>query len=180
MHWGMLVDLRKCIGCHSCTVACQNEHHLPVGEKWNRVLSFGQIGEYPNLTAYFIPILCMHCAAAPCVDGCPTGASFRREDGIVLVREEQCVGCKSCLAVCPYGARQYNGQKSIVQKCTMCFERLEHGAPTRCVETCPLQARFVGDLDDSGSEIVQLIRKHSAHPLKEELGTRPSIYYIFP
>jgi Fe-S-cluster-containing dehydrogenase component len=180
MHWGMLIDLRRCIGCQTCTVACQNEHLLLPGQKWNRVLSFGPIGEYPNLSAYFIPILCMHCTDAPCIDGCLTGASYRREDGIVVVDEGKCFGCKLCLSVCPYGARQYNEQKGIVEKCTLCFERLEQGGLPRCVEICPLKVYRVGDLDDPGSEIVQLIRKHDARPLRQELQTKPSLYYIFP
>jgi Fe-S-cluster-containing dehydrogenase component len=180
MHWGMLIDLRRCIGCQACTVACQNEHLLAPGEKWNRVVSFGPVGEYPNLSAYFTPILCMHCADAPCVKICLTGASFRREDGIVAIDEDQCLGCQLCLAVCPYGARQYNQQKGIVEKCTLCFGRLEQGGLPRCVEVCPLKARYVGDLDDPGSEIVRLIERYKACPLHPEYGTKPSLYYIFP
>jgi len=180
MRSGMLVDLRKCIGCHACTVACQIENKLPLAEKWTKVLKVGPVGEYPNLTSYFMPLPCMHCEDAPCVEGCPTGASFRREDGIVLINADKCVGCKFCMLLCPYGVRQYNPEKGIVEKCILCYERLEAGEVTRCVETCMMKARYVGDLDDPDSEIVQLIRKNNAKPLNEEWGTKPSVYYILP
>lgn len=180
MRMGMLVDLRKCVGCHACTVACQNENHLDLADKWTKVLRVGPFGEYPNLTGYFMPVPCMHCQDAPCVDGCPTGASFTREDGIVLVDEEKCIGCKLCMVVCPYGVRLFNEQKGIVEKCIMCFERIERGEQTKCTETCQLKARYCGDLDDPNSEIAQLIRKHNAQPLHQDLGTRPSVYYIIP
>lgn len=180
MHWGMLIDLRKCVGCHACTVACQHENELPLAEKWSRVLRVGPMGQYPNLTSYFMPMPCMHCQEAPCVDGCPTGASFRREDGIVLVNEDKCIGCKFCMVVCPYDVRHYREETGTVTKCKMCYERLEQGQVTRCVETCQLKARYVGDLDDPDSEIVQLIYKHNAQPLHGHLGTKPSVYYILP
>lgn len=180
MRWGMLVDLRKCVGCHACTVACQNENKLALGERWTKVLRVGPEGEYPNLTSYYMPMPCMHCQEAPCVDGCPTGASYKREDGIVLVNEDKCVGCKFCMVVCPYGVRQFNEQKGIVEKCKMCYERLDAGQVTRCTETCQLKARYVGDLDDPNSEISRLIAQHNAKPLYPELGTKPSVYYIIP
>ena len=180
MRWGILIDLRKCIGCHACTVACQQEHRLQLGEKWNKVLQVGPKGEYPNLTSYFLPVSCMHCEDAPCVEGCPTGASFRREDGIVVVDESKCVGCKFCMVACPYGVRQYNEEKGIVEKCTMCVDRLDEGRVPRCVETCQLNARIIGDFDDPESEIAKLIRKENARPLYEELGTKPVVYYILP
>lgn len=180
MHWGMLIDLRKCVGCYACTVACQIENKLPFTERWNKLTKVGPIGVYPNLTSYNLPMPCMHCQDAACVDGCPTGASMTREDGIVVVNKEKCVGCKFCMVLCPYGVRHYNEEKGYVEKCKMCYERLEEGMVTRCVETCQLKARFVGDLDDPNSEIVQLIRKHNAQVLYEEFGTKPSVYYIMP
>lgn len=180
MRWGMLVDLRKCVGCHACTVVCKYENKLIPGMQWTKVLKVGPIGEYPNLTSYTMPVPCMHCQDAPCVEGCPTGASFRREDGIVLIDQDKCVGCKFCMLVCPYGARHMNPDKGVVEKCVFCYERLEKGEVTRCTETCMMGARYCGDLDDPDSEIVQLIRKHNAKPLNEELGTKPSVYYIMP
>lgn len=180
MHWGMLIDLKKCVGCHACTIACQNENSLPFDMKYCKVAKVGPVGEFPNLTGYNITISCMHCQDAPCVDGCPTGASHHREDGIVSVDPDKCVGCLFCMVVCPYGVRQLNEENGIVEKCTMCFGRLEEGQVTRCVETCQMQARAVGDLDDPDSEIVKLIRKNNAQPLYQHLGTKPSVYYIMP
>ncbi len=180
MRYGMLVDLRKCVGCHACTVACQLENKLPIGDKWTKILRVGPTGKFPNLVSYTQPVPCMHCEDAPCVDGCPTGASFKREDGIVLVDPDKCIGCKFCMVVCPYGVRNYNEEKGVVEKCIMCFERLENGQTTRCTETCQLKCRYCGDLDDPNSEISRLIAQHNAQPLLGHLGTKPSVYYILP
>ena len=180
MHFGMLIDLRKCVGCHACTIACQNEHELPFNLKYCKVKKVGPKGQYPHLTSYNITLGCMHCEDAPCVDGCPTGASHHRPDGIVAVDPTKCVGCGFCMVVCPYGARQMNEETGIVEKCSMCYERLEEGMVTRCVETCQLKARYVGDLDDPDSEIVRLIHQHNAQVLEPQLGTKPSVYYIMP
>lgn len=180
MRWGMVIDLRKCIGCHACTVACQIENQLPLDERWNRVYAAGPEGKFPNLSSYNLPRPCMHCEDAPCVDGCPTGASQRRPDGIVIVDPDRCIGCKFCMLVCPYGVRQYEEEKGIVQKCHLCYPRLERGEMPRCVETCQLKARHAGDLDDENGELVQLIHRYHARPLYPHLGTRPSVYYIFP
>ncbi len=180
MHWGMLIDLKKCVGCHACTIACQNEHTLPFAMKYCKVSKVGPVGDYPNITAYNITTGCMHCADAPCVDGCPTGASHHRDDGIVTIDPDRCVGCLFCMVVCPYGVRQLNEENGIVEKCTLCFNRLDEGMVTRCVETCQLQARSVGDLDDPDSELVKMIRRYNAQPLYPHLGTKPSVYYIMP
>lgn len=180
MHWGMLIDLRKCVGCYACTVVCQIENKLPLHERWSKMYKVGPVGEYPNLTSYNLPLPCMHCQDAPCVKDCPTGASSYREDGIVVVDADKCIGCKLCMLVCPYGVRCYNEEAGVVEKCEMCYKRLEEGKVTRCTETCQLKARYVGDLDDPESEINQLIRKYNAKPLYEELGTKPSVYYIRP
>jgi len=180
MHWGMVIDLRRCIGCHACTVACQIENNLPLNERWNKVFTVGPEGEFPLVTSHFLPRPCMHCQDAPCVDGCPTGASQRRPDGIIIVDGERCIGCKFCMLVCPYGVRQFEVEKGIVQKCHLCYERLEQGEMPRCVETCQLKARYAGDLDDPGSEVAALIKQANARPLYPHLGTKPLVYYIFP
>ncbi|MBP2649246.1 MAG: ttrB 1 [Firmicutes bacterium] len=180
MHWGMVIDLRRCVGCHACTIACQNENNLPLALKYCKIFKVGPNGEYPNLTSYNIPIACMHCEEAPCVEGCPTGASHRREDGIIAIDADKCVGCQFCMLVCPYGVRHMNKEAGAVEKCTLCFERLEAGKVTRCVETCQLKARHIGDLDDETGELMRLIRKDNAQPLYKHLGTKPSVYYIMP
>ena len=180
MRYGVLIDLRKCVGCHTCTVACQNENKLPFDMKWNRVLRMGPVGTYPDLKAYSIPVPCMHCKEAPCVEGCPTGASYRTKEGIVLVDENKCVGCKFCMVVCPYDARSYDAEKGVVKKCVMCVERVAQGMQPRCVETCQLKARTFGDIDDENSEIRMYIDAYEAKPLYPELGTEPVVYYIMP
>jgi Fe-S-cluster-containing dehydrogenase component len=180
MNWGMLINLKNCVGCHACTIACQNENNLPFEMKYCKVNKVGPVGKYPHITSYNTVISCMHCQEAPCVDGCPTGASCHRDDGIVVVDAEKCVGCLFCMVVCPYGVRELNHATGVVEKCSLCYTRLEAGQVTRCVETCQLKARIVGDLDDPGSEIAKEIRRTGAQPLHQHLGTKPSIYYIMP
>jgi Fe-S-cluster-containing dehydrogenase component len=135
-----------------------------------------------------MPVPCQHCKEAPCIEGCPTGASYRTEDGIVLVDQNKCVGCKFCMVVCPYECRVFNRETGVVQKCVLCTERLHYVTakgkskpkPPRCVEVCHMKCRYYGDLDDPNSEISQMIKFFNAKPLKEEAGTQPSMYYIFP
>jgi len=102
--WGMVIDLLKCIGCYACVIACKQEHFLPPEVFWNRIL-VGETGEYPMVTKQLYPILCNHCKEASCVEVCPTGASTKREDGIVLIDDDRCVGCRYCVLACPYQQR---------------------------------------------------------------------------
>jgi Fe-S-cluster-containing dehydrogenase component len=180
MRYGMVINLKKCVGCYACTVACQIENNLPVGFKYCKVNHVGPIGKFPNLLSYSIPLACMHCQDAPCVTACPTGAShIKKDDGfVVAVDEKKCIGCLFCMVVCPYDARKVSPESKTVEKCTFCIDRLKDGLVTRCTETCQLKARIVGDLDDPHSEVMQLIRKHNAKPLQDELGTHPAVYYI--
>lgn len=149
--WGMVIDLKKCIGCWGCVVACKEEHFLPRGVFWNRVLT-GETGKFPTVVKQMYPVLCNHCKDAACVKVCPTGATSRREDGIVLVDYDKCIGCRYCLVSCPYqqrtfydsdkaeyypgqglitweilGRKLYPLQKGTVIKCTFCVERLDEG-----------------------------------------------------
>ena len=101
--WGMVIDTKKCIGCWGCTMACKEEHFLPSGILWNRVL-IGEKGKFPSVTKVIYPVLCNHCEEAACVDVCPSGASFRREDGIVMIDYDQCTGCRACVVACPVNA----------------------------------------------------------------------------
>ncbi|MFC1815755.1 sulfate reduction electron transfer complex DsrMKJOP subunit DsrO [Thermodesulfobacteriota bacterium] len=196
----MVIDLKRCTGCHACTLACKLENSTKPGIFWNRVWD-QEVGHYPVVSRRFLPGLCMHCENAPCVEVCPTGASYKREDGIVLVDPDKCVGCKYCVVACPYGARYYNDGKvgyfgaeltpaeelgyrehklGVVEKCTFCLHRVEQGREPACVQTCPTKARYFGDLDDPSSEVSHLRRSKQGFQLLKELGTDPSVYYLPP
>ena len=147
MRYGMVIDLKKCVGCMACTVACKAENQTRPGIFWN-IVKDQEFGEYPMVTRVFLPTPCMHCREAPCVKVCPTGASHRREDGIVIIDDDKCIGCKYCIEACPYGARYFNGDSSgyfgteltemekigyarhkqgVVEKCTFCVDLLRKG-----------------------------------------------------
>jgi Fe-S-cluster-containing dehydrogenase component len=199
MRYAMVIDLKRCVGCNSCTIACKAEHGTPAGIQYNRVEKY-EVGKYPTARMQFRPIPCMHCDEPACLKVCPTGATYKRDDGIVLVDHNKCMGCRYCVLACPYEARQFlksidnywgsvtttpyetlkhkDFDKGTAVKCDFCFERLEKGRLPVCVETCPAQARYFGDLDDPQSEVNKLIALYRGTVLKEELGTRPSVYYI--
>ncbi len=177
--YAMVIDTRSCIGCHSCTVACKVHNNLPVDMIYNPVTTVGPTGVYPNLHMAHIPLLCMHCEQTPCVNACPTGASQRRADGIVWIEESKCVGCKTCVMVCPYGARVSNHEKGTVQKCDFCFDRVDKGSIPRCVQSCHQKARIFGDLDDETSEVFKLVNGEHAVRLLDDLGTEPYVFYIY-
>ncbi|MCL6500207.1 MAG: 4Fe-4S dicluster domain-containing protein, partial [Firmicutes bacterium] len=105
--WAMVIDLRRCVGCNACTVACKQENATPPGVYWSKVLQY-ETGSYPNARLRLLPMLCMHCRQAPCLEACPTGASYRHPSGAVLVEETRCIGCRYCIMACPYDARSYN------------------------------------------------------------------------
>lgn len=200
MRYAMVIDLRKCVGCSACTVACKQENATPPGVYWSKVLQY-ETGSYPNARLRFLPMLCMHCRQAPCLEACPTGASYRHPSGAVLVEEEKCIGCRYCIMACPYEARSYNaaepepyhagqgltpyeqagyGQhvRGSVEKCTFCAARLEQGKEPACVATCPAEARIFGDLDDPSSKVAMLVASGAAKPRLAELGTEPSVFYV--
>jgi molybdopterin-containing oxidoreductase family iron-sulfur binding subunit len=175
------------------------ENGTPPGVLFNRVEKY-EIGQYPAARMKFLPLLCMHCAEPACLEVCPTGATFKRDDGLVLVDHEKCMGCRYCVLACPYEARHslrkienYFGPDTITPwevvkhkdldkgtavKCTFCVKRLEKGRKPACVETCPATARYFGDLDDPESEVSLIIARQGGTVLKEELGTKPSVYYL--
>jgi Fe-S-cluster-containing dehydrogenase component len=199
--YGMVIDLDRCVGCQSCTVACRQENATPPGIRWTRVFQVDE-GSYPAVRRTFIPRGCMHCAEPPCVPVCPSGASFKRADGIVLVDHERCIGCKACMIACPYEARHYVEPTSgyfpgsttafeaarrpdehpagTVTKCTFCAHRLAAGLPPACIDTCPTKARHFGDLDEPASEVYRLSRGPRASQPSPEWGTDPSVYYLLP
>lgn len=175
----ILIDLDKCIGCHSCTVACQLENGLPPAKYWSKVHQIGPVGTFPDLDMYYLPVLCQHCENPECVRVCPTGASLKREDGIVLVDRDICIGCQYCVLACPYGVRTFSPEEGVIEKCTMCAHLVERGDMPACVKTCTGKARYFGDLDDPNSEISVKMREagENLHTLVD-VGNRPSVHYI--
>jgi len=177
--YAMVMDTRRCIGCHSCTAACKVNNELPTDIVYNPVTTVGPTGVFPDLHMANLPLICMHCDNAPCVDACPTGASIRNDDGIVHVEDEKCVGCLSCVMACPYGARVQNHQTGAVQKCDFCKDRVAEGKLPHCVKTCHQKARVFGDLDDETSEVFKLVNGRNATRLLGELNTEPFVFYIY-
>lgn len=210
--WGMVIDMRKCRkaeGCTQCTEVCDAAHNIPTFTdhahevKWIWKENFGDVfpvyeTEYvrDDLKNQPLPVLCNHCASPPCVRVCPTGATWKREqDGIVMMDWHRCIGCRYCMAACPYGSRSFNWvdprthltqvnpdfptrTKGVVEKCTFCPERLAKGQLPACVEACPEKALVFGDLNDPHSEVRQLLGSTFSLQRKPELGTGPNVYYI--
>jgi DMSO reductase iron-sulfur subunit len=179
--YGMLIDLNKCIRCRTCYVACKVLHNIPnefeSGHKYSRIkLVEPEVGKYPAVRRYFLPVHCMHCDDAPCVKVCPTGASYKREDGVVAFDPNKCIGCKYCILACPYEARYYNHDTGMADKCDFCRDRVDQGLQPICVEKCIGGAIVFGDLDDPASEVNQLISQ-GATVLSSQLGTKPKVYY---
>ena len=196
--YGMVIDTRKCLGCSACTLACKVENGTPRGVFWNKVLQ-REIGKWPNANREFLAMPCMHCNHPPCVEVCPTGASYKRADGIVAVDYDKCMGCRYCETACPYGARTFvaairgyfeqgltpyeqvmfaKHQVGVEEKCNFCMDRIAKGQEPACVATCPAYARFFGDLDDPNSVVSKLIGERHGYQLLPELGTDPSVYYL--
>jgi len=145
--YAMLIDASKCTGCGACRVACQMQWRLPADRFYNR-LEFREKGQYPKVKQEIYPVQCMHCDNPPCQTVCPTNATYKTADGIVHVNPKKCIGCKMCMAACPYDVRQTN-EKGIVEKCRFCDDFIAKGEQPPCVTTCMNTVRVFGDLDDS-------------------------------
>ena len=195
-HFGMLIDVSTCSGCSACSMACKYQNATPAGMYWTKVIH-GEEGRYPDVRQTVLPIACQHCTNAPCVRVCPTGASHYDENGNVQIDYDKCIGCRMCMAACPYNARVFNWNepvrdpdfnygdkdvpvrpKGVVEKCTMCKERTDRGDEPMCVKCCLSKARIFGDLDDPDSEVSRTVRERGAKVLLEEQGTRPQVYYF--
>ena len=177
VRYGMVIDLRKCLGCHTCSVACKQENAVPLGV-WRSWVKQVEKGRYPYVRKSFLPMLCNNCENPICVTVCPVKASYRRRDGIVLVDPHRCIGCRYCMAVCPYDARYVNPRVNIVEKCYWCDHRVDQGLKPACVRSCSTQARIFGDLNDPGSEIGRLLVSSPAQVIKPEMGTYPKVFYV--
>ena len=199
------IDLHRCIGCNTCSIACKMQNNVPDGMLWNRVLTEGvemfddAVGVYPNLSRTYLPVACQHCENPACMKVCPTGATYKDEQGRVEIDYDRCIGCRMCMAACPFNARVFNWEdpqrdgdfnwgdarvpvrtRGVMEKCTLCKERTDAGEEPMCVVCCPTHARVFGDLDDPNSELAQLraTKGKNVHILLEEKGTKPQVFYF--
>jgi Fe-S-cluster-containing dehydrogenase component len=177
VNYAFLIDNRRCIGCHACSVACKAEHEVPLGvaRTW---VKYVEKGVFPETRRTFQVTRCNHCDDAPCVEICPTTALFRRRDGIVDFDGNRCIGCKACMQGCPYDALYIDPQTETAAKCNFCAHKVEVGLEPPCVTVCPTQAIVAGDLDDPASRLVHLVARESVQVRKPEKGTKPKVFYI--
>ena len=174
--YGMLINTKKCVGCYACRMACQMINKLEPEEAF---ISYKEIeqGTYPSVYAETVPVQCMHCENAPCQQVCPTHATYTTDSGVVLVDEEKSIGCKYCMAACPYGVRIQIEKTGVIEKCRFCWYEGEPGNPPACVGTCISGVRVFGDLDDPDSDISREIARTNAQPIAGDL-TESKIYYV--
>ncbi|MCU0249752.1 MAG: 4Fe-4S dicluster domain-containing protein [Vicinamibacterales bacterium] len=196
--YGMVVDLKRCVGCNACVVACKSEHNTPNSVLFTTVLE-KEMGTFPQCNRVFVPVLCNHCDVPVCAQVCPTKATHKRPDGIVFIEYAKCIGCCACIEHCPYHVRTLvqdprmlypDGttafEKPVAQqilnkvatKCDLCYHRVETGQRPACVEVCPTKARVFGDLADPSSEANRLVKDHGGWQMLPEKQTQPCVFYI--
>lgn len=199
-YYGMGVDIQKCIGCGRCVDACKNENDVPRdAHHFNTWIERyiidadlevtvdspnGGLDGFPSTLserdirrAFFVPKLCNHCANPPCVQVCPVGATFQTRDGVVLVDDDYCIGCRYCIQACPYGARWLDPVEHVARKCTFCYHRITQGLLPACVEVCPTGARVFGEVEQRATPLARFLRMNEIQVLKPDLNTRPKVYY---
>ncbi|MBI5208476.1 MAG: 4Fe-4S dicluster domain-containing protein [Elusimicrobia bacterium] len=199
-YWGFGVDVDKCIGCARCVDACKTENDVPrepfYFRTWVERYVIRKDGEvqieapnggldgYPRVEdaatvakSFFVPKLCNLCENSPCVQVCPVGATFKTEDGVVLIDKKYCIGCRYCIQACPYGTRYFHPVLQVADKCSVCYHRLKRGLVTACVEVCPTGARMVGDLSDPESNVTKFRENNRVQALKANMGTEPKLVY---
>lgn len=200
-YWGMGIDINKCIGCGRCAEACKSENEVSrepfFFRTWVERYRIYEDGtskidspngaiegfqkavddKNPPIRSFFVPKICNHCDNPPCVQVCPVGATFKTPDGVILVDEEYCIGCRYCIQACPYGARFLNPETKAADKCTFCYHRLVQDLKPACVEVCPTQARVFGELKKKASPLVRFKRMNKIAVLKPALNTEPKVYY---
>ena len=175
--FGMVIDTRRCVGCTDCVLACKTENRVPEGfcRDW---LTTETTGRFPTPHLEIRSERCNHCDRPPCVACCPTGASHVEPFGsVVLVPHELCIGCKACLASCPYDAR-FIHPGGYADKCTFCVHRVKDGLPPACVAVCPTRCMYFGDLDDPDSEVSRLLASRLHRALLPEAGTGPRVFFL--
>jgi len=198
--YGMGIHVDKCIGCGRCVYACKKENDVPkepyffrtwveryiitvdgkvqVDSPEGGMSGFPEVTEeYSILRSFFLPKLCNQCGNAPCVQVCPVGATFTTDDGVVLVDDEYCIGCRYCIQACPYGARFLHPVKKTAEKCTFCYHRLKKDLLPACVEVCPTGARIFGELEVRSSPLTRFMRFNEIQVLKPDLNTQPKVLY---
>jgi tetrathionate reductase subunit B len=199
-NYGMGIDIDKCIGCGRCMQACKTENDVPKEPfffrtwveryviKTDKSVTINTISTGPEesadvfvekdiLRSFFVPKLCNQCDHPPCVQVCPVGATFKTEDGVILMDTKRCVGCRYCIQACPYGARYLHPVTRVADKCTFCYHRLVKGLLPACVEVCPKQARVFGDMKSIASPLGRFVRMNKTHVLKAGMNTDPKVYY---
>lgn len=175
--WAMVVDLRRCVGCQSCTVSCAVENRVPVGSFRTWVSDYEVVrGGVPRRA--LLPRLCNQCDSPACTTVCPTQATYKRADGIVVVNNSRCVGCAACVQACPYEGRFVNAETGTAEKCTWCAHRVDQGLLPACVETCVGGGRVFGDLADPRSAASRLLSEQPVQVLRASMGTGPHVYYV--
>jgi Fe-S-cluster-containing dehydrogenase component len=174
--WVKVIDQGRCIGCHACTVACKAEHDVPVGVTRTYVKQV-ETGRYPSVSRHFQVTRCNQCEDPPCVPICPVTAMFVRPDGIVDFDREVCIGCKACMAACPYDAIYISPESHSAEKCNFCAHRIDQGLEPACVAVCPVDAILVGDIGDPDAEVSRIIARGKVDVRRPEKGTSPKLYY---
>ncbi len=174
--WGKVIDQTRCIGCHACTVACKSENEVPLSVTRTYV-KYVDVGIFPQTRRSFQVTRCNQCDDAPCTTACPTTAMYRRPDGIVDFDKSICIGCKACIAACPYDAIFLNPDDHSAEKCNFCAHRIDQGLEPACVVVCPTEAILVGDLNDPASKVAQIVNREAVAVRRPEKETRPKLFY---
>jgi len=176
VQWAKVIDHTRCIGCHACTTACKSENVVPIGVTRTYVKHV-DVGVFPQMRRAHQVTRCNQCAHAPCVVACPTTAMFKRADGIVDFDKSICIGCKACMAACPYDAIFINPEDHSAEKCNFCAHRIDVGLEPACVVVCPTQAILIGDMNDQTSYVAQIVNREAVNVRRPEKETLPKLFY---
>ena len=184
--FGLAINTGRCIGCHTCANACKMQNNVPMGMLWNRVLTEGcdivdgAVGQYPNVSRAYLPVACQHCENPACLRVCPTGATYKDEKGRVEIAYDKCIGCRTCMAACPYNARWINPETKVADNCDFCLhsKNLAAGELPGCVAHCRFHALSFGDLNDPNSFVSKLLKAKDTVRIRPWLGTEPTLRYI--